>query len=82
MAGYGIVLAWVLSGPAIAAISVEVIDVWGAPLTPENIQQINEGLNISIRLVIGIVLALEVLDLGKQLYTLLRPRLPEPVAII
>lgn len=75
------VLAWVLSGPAIAAIPVEVIDVLGAPLTPENIQQINEGLNISIRLVIGIVLALEVLDLGKQLYTILRPRLPEPVTI-
>jgi hypothetical protein len=75
------VLAWVLSGPAIGAIPVEVINVLGAPLTPENIQQINEGLNISIRLIIGIVLALEVVDLGKQLYKLLRARLPEPVVI-
>jgi hypothetical protein len=75
------VLAWILSGPAIAVLPMDVIEVMGWPLTPENIQQINEGLNISIRLVIGIVLALEVVDLGKQLYKLLRPRLPEPVVI-
>jgi hypothetical protein len=75
------VLAWILTGPAIVALPLDAIAGMGWPLTPENIQEINEGLNISIRLVIGIVLALEVLSLGKQLYKLMRRRLPEPVVI-
>jgi hypothetical protein len=31
--------------------------------------------------VIGIVIALEFVDLGKQLYKLLKPRLPEPLSV-
>ncbi|MBE0409460.1 MAG: hypothetical protein IBX69_06990 [Anaerolineales bacterium] len=73
-----LILAWMLSGPPIAALSVEATEVMSWDLTLETIQQINQGLNVSARLVIGIVIALETVDLGKQLFKLLRHRLPEP----
>jgi hypothetical protein len=76
-----VILAWILPGPAIAVLPLEAIEVMGWPLSLEEIQQINQGLNISVRLVIGIVVAFEVVDLGKQLYKLLKKRLPEPLTV-
>jgi hypothetical protein len=76
-----VILAWILSGPTIAALPVEAIELMGWELTLENIQQINDGLKVSVRLVIGIIIALEIVDLGKKLYKLLRPHLSEPLVI-
>jgi hypothetical protein len=76
-----LILAWILSSPAIVALPIEAIEVMGWALSPEEIQQINQGLNTSVRLIIGIVVAFEIVDVGKQLYKLFQKRLPEPLTV-
>ena len=70
------VLAWMLSGPDIMAVQMADLARLGWDLTPAMAQQINEGLQLSARLVIAFLLAFQVLDLGKQLIKLFRQRLP------
>lgn len=76
-----LVLAWMLTGPAIAALPAETLASWGSELPADAAQRITEGLATSVRLIIGLVIALQALEAGKHLYKLLRNRLPEPIAI-
>ena len=72
-------LAWILSGPAIIAISPDAINQAGWGLEPGALQRINEGMQTGIRVVLGLAIAGRVIDLGRQLYKLYRQRLPDPL---
>lgn len=71
-----LILAWMLSGPPIMAVQMEDLARLGWNLTPENARQLNDGLQLTVRLSIGIMLAFQVIDLSKKLYKLFRQRLP------
>jgi hypothetical protein len=73
------VLAWMATGPAIAALPVEEAAALFEGLTVEAAGRVNEGLATSVRLILGLVIALELVEAGKQLFKLLRSRLPEPL---
>jgi hypothetical protein len=75
------ILAWMLTGPAVIELSLQQYSQFFAELTPEAVQRINEGLYTSVRLIIGLVIAVELLEAGKQLLKLLRDRLPEPLLV-
>ncbi len=75
------ILAWILSGPAIVAISSDVINQAGWNLEPGALEGINEGIQIGIRVMLGLMLAGRVIVLGNQLYKIFRQRLPAPLIL-
>jgi len=72
-------LAWILSGPAIIAISPDAINQAGWNLEPGALQRVNEGMQTGMRVLLGLIIAGRVIDLGRQLYKLYRQRLPDPL---
>ncbi len=72
-------LAWILSGPAIITISPDAINQAGWNLEPGALQRINEGMQTGMRVLLGLIIAGRVIDLGRQLYKLYRQRLPDPL---
>jgi hypothetical protein len=74
------VLAWMLTGPALVRFPAEEAGRLSASLTPEALERINDGVGVSIRLVLGLVMALQLVEAGKQLYKLVGKRLPVAVA--
>lgn len=72
-------LAWILSGPAIVAISPDAINQAGWNLEPGALQRINEGMQTGMRVLLGLAIAGRLIDLGRQLYKLYRQRLPDPL---
>jgi hypothetical protein len=75
------VLAWMLSGPALVGLDPAEASRLGWGLSPETVAQINEGLATSVRVVLGLVIALQVLELGQQALKLVRGRLPAPLVL-
>ena len=74
-------LAWILSGPAIIAISPDAINQAGWNLEPGALSRINEGVQTGIRVFLGLMLAGRVITLVNQLYKLFRQRLPAPLIL-
>ncbi|HEX2980519.1 MAG TPA: hypothetical protein VHO48_09670 [Anaerolineaceae bacterium] len=74
-----VIAAFLLAGPTIAALDPTTFAQMGwNPIDPAVLQAANQGLETAFRIGIGISLALQVVELGKQLYHLvLRQRLPE-----
>lgn len=74
-----LVMAWMLTGPAIVSIPVETLTALGWGIDPQTTNRLSEGVATSVRLVFGMIIALEVLEVGKHLYKLLVKRLPQPI---
>jgi hypothetical protein len=69
--------AWMLSGPALTAIAPAAFAHLGWDIPSQAALQLDYGLNLGIRLAIGLGLAFGIFNLGKDLYRLLlRDRLP------
>lgn len=71
-----LLMAWMLSGPALVGISPEDVARVSWDLGPDALTRINTGLQTGMSTVLGIVLAISTLEVGKQLYKLFRQRLP------
>ena len=71
-----VILAWMLAGPEIVTFSAADLARLGGTPPAELVPQLDNGIQTSVRLPIGIMIALQMLELGKQLYKLLRNRLP------
>lgn len=70
------IAAWMLTGPSILSIDPGAFARIGWDVTPQAAASIINGLNTSVRLVIGLTLAVGIYNLGEQLYKfLLRDRL-------
>jgi hypothetical protein len=75
------VWVWMLAGPSLIAVDANTFAQMGWDLPPDAAASLVMALNLSVRLVLGLMIALGFLDAGKQLYKLLRSRLPEPLAL-
>ena len=71
-----LLLAWMVSGPALLAISPENVARLGWDLGPDTVARLNQGLQTGMRAALGIVVAFQAVEIGKQLYRLFRQRLP------
>jgi hypothetical protein len=72
-----LLLLALLVTPGILALDPVALASVGSGLSAAQVQQINDAINTSARIVIGIVVAFTALETGKQLYKLtLRGRLP------
>jgi hypothetical protein len=76
-----VLMAFILAGPAIASLPAESLAQLNWNITPEAAEQIAWTVSLSIRLALGIVIALELVEMGKMLYKLLGRRLPVPVVL-
>jgi hypothetical protein len=76
-----LILAIMVSGPALVSLPVDRLVELGYGLDVASAARINDGLAVSIRLVLGIVIALTVLEVGKHLYKLFSNRLPAAITV-
>ncbi len=74
---YGlIVLSLMLTGPALVDISPQALmSLPGSEITLETAIRSNELLNTAVRLILGLLIGLEIFDLGKTLYRLIGKRI-------
>jgi hypothetical protein len=77
-----LMLAWMLAGPPIVDVTAARLAQLRWEIPPETAELISRSVNLSVRLALGIVIALKVVDLVKGLYKLLGGRAALPFAQI
>lgn len=73
------ILAVMLTGPSITGLQPDAFSLLGWNLPAEAAQRVIEALEGGARLTLGLIIALQFIEVGKHLYKLFRLRLPEAV---